>query len=540
MQLRDFLAIIRARWITIVLTLLLVLAATVVTTLRIPPTYQASARVFLAASSSPKTSANAGGGYLLTSADLNTYVELLNSPVVLDPLRKTLGVSPSTPLVVTAVVSQSSPVLDITVQAESPKLAADAANAVGPELAKVGGAYAPLLASAGQGVTATAISSATAPSRPISPNLPRNVALGLLAGLGLGIGLALIRHFLDTRVRTEADVRALSDRPILGSLRLLPKSNDSDLVVEGDPHGLAAEEYRRLRTNLQFADVTTGGKHSFAVSSAMPSEGKTTTAVNLALAMADSGARVLLVDADLRHPSVAGAMGIEGGVGLTTVLLAHTTIENAAQRWGDTTLYILPSGAIPPNPSELLGSSAMEALFAQLLAAYDYVIVDAPPILPVVDPVLIDRLVGGMLIVVAADRTLKRDLAQAVRSLNVVEARIAGFALNMVQNSDSASRYGAYYPHGRNSRATRGGRASRIEKRRSRPVEAPHAITPAPVPTSPTTPSVPAPPSPAPTGQPFLSAAEDVLGWSSATQEDFGTSDTSPVDSRGHGRRFAD
>ena len=553
MQFRDFLAILGARWRTVAVTMLLVLAAAVLTTLQMPRVYEAKARVFMAASTAP----DGRGGYVLTSSDLTTYVELLNSPVVLDPLRKTLGVEPGTPLQVSAGVSAATPVLDVTVQAGTAQLAADAANAVGPELAKVGGAYAPLLANSGQGVRATAISPAAVPSAPVSPDVARNVLLGLLAGLGLGIGLALLKHFLDTRVRTEADVQAVSDRPILGSLRVLPKSDEAQLVVQTDPQGLAAEEYRRLRTNLQFADITTGGQHSFAISSAMPSEGKTTTAINLALAMADAGARVLLVDADLRHPSVAKQLGIEGQVGLTTVLLGRTTVEDAAQRWGETGLYVLPSGAIPPNPSELLGSAAMETLFAQLLDSFDFVLVDTPPIIPVSDPVLIDRLVGGMLIVVAADRTLKRDLTQAVRSLKVVDARVAGFALNMVQNSEASSRYGAYYDSSRAKRKSRVKRsddsaATTAGELPAAPVRAitpptsaspetpPPARTPAPI-AAPVAPGSPKPPAGTPsTPEPDASATV----WAGDPSMEFGAAEPPAPTSSGsgstkEGRRFA-
>ncbi|MEA5153902.1 polysaccharide biosynthesis tyrosine autokinase [Raineyella sp.] len=448
MQFREFLAILGSRWKTVLVSVLLVLAATVVTTLRITPTYETTAQVFFSAEA-PRTANNTGNGYVLTTNDLGTYQQLISSPVVMDPLRQQLKLPAGTPLTISAKVAEGSPMLDITARSSSAQMAADAANAAGPQLASIGKDFAPLLNSAGQNVKATTISAAAVPTRPVAPNLVQNVVLGLLAGLALGIGLALLRHFLDTRVRSEGDLRAISDRPLLGKLRQLSKGTANAVVMNSDPHGVAAEEYRRLRTNLQFADVTTGGKHSFVISSVMPGEGKTTTAVNLAIALADSGARVLLVDGDLRNPSVAAAMGLEGNVGLTTVLLGRATVGEAAQKWGDSTLYVLPSGAIPPNPSELLGSRATETLFEQLLAAYDYVLVDSPPVLPVIDPVLIDRLVGGMLMVVSVNTTLKRDLAQAVKQLKTVDAKVAGFALNRMPNDDSSSRYGGYYAYGR-------------------------------------------------------------------------------------------
>ena len=238
------------------------------------------------------------------------------------------------------------------------------------------GEFSTLLKSSGQKVVSTPIQPASAPAQPVSPNPTRNLALGLLAGLVLGLGLAFIRHALDTKVRGEEDIRAHSDAPMLASLPL--ERSVAELVsVEEDPHGRHAEAIRRLRTNLMFVDVTTG-RHSFVVTSAMPGEGKTTTAVNLALAMADSGRRTLLIDADLRNPSVARTLGMEGSVGLTTVLLGDAEVGDVIQAWGTVGLHVLPAGQVPPNPSELLGSAPMEALLTRLMQEYDFVLTGAP------------------------------------------------------------------------------------------------------------------------------------------------------------------
>jgi succinoglycan biosynthesis transport protein ExoP len=236
----------------------------------------------------------------------------------------------------------------------------------------------------------------------------------------------------------------LSDRPLLASVPMDKTVKDRPLTMVTDPHGMHAESIRRLRTNLLFVDVTTR-KHSFVVTSAMPGEGKTSTIVNLAMALADTQVRVLLVDGDLRNPSVAKSMGLEGGVGLTTVLLGAATPEDVVQQWRDSSLFVLPAGQVPPNPSEILGSEPMATLFDHLTKEYDYVLVDSPPVLPVIDAVVINKLVGGLLFVVAADRTRKRDLQSAIRALSTVEAAPAGFALNMVTSGPSDPyRYGYY------------------------------------------------------------------------------------------------
>jgi capsular exopolysaccharide synthesis family protein len=218
-----------------------------------------------------------------------------------------------------------------------------------------------------------------------------------------------------------------------------------------------------------FVDVTTG-KHSFVLTSAMPAEGKTTTTINLALAIADAGSRVILVDGDLRNPSVAKAMGIEGGVGLTTALLGRASLAEVIQPWGQTGLSILPAGEIPPNPSELLGSRPMAELFEKLAVDFDFVIIDSPPLVPVIDAVLLQRLTGGLVMIVAAERTRKKDLANALTSLRTVDVAPAGFVLNFVQVSASDPyRYGTYrYQQTTASKATKPARKQRRSRSGSR------------------------------------------------------------------------
>ncbi len=447
-QFREFLVVLRARWRTIAACTLIVLGAVAAYTLTQTPTYTASARVYFSATGGSQEKVAQQGTYIITSQDLNTYIEVLHSPAVLDPLHAELGLPAGAPLNISASVPPQASVLDITASDGTSAGAARIANAVGPQLARVAAKFSPLLASAGQTVETTSITPASAPDAPTSPNVRRNLALGLLAGLVIGIGIAFARHALDTKVRSEADVKALSDRPMLAALPLDRGGKGKPLTMITDPHGMHAEAIRRLRTNLLFVDVTTG-KHSFVVTSAMPSEGKTTTIINLAMALADSGGRVLLVDGDLRNPSVAKSMGLEGGVGLTTILLGAAGVDDVIQQWRDTSLYVLPAGQIPPNPSEILGSEPMETLFDHLTKEFDYVLVDSPPVLPVIDAVVINKLVGGLLFVVAVDRTRKRDVQSAIKSLSTIGVTAAGFALNMVSTGPSDPyRYGYYRNEG--------------------------------------------------------------------------------------------
>ena len=463
MQFTELLGVIRQRWRLIVACAVLAVAAAVAVTLTTTPVYEARARIYMSAE---RTSGSSNGSvFVLTSEDLDTYVSILDTPAVLGPLRKELGLEPGHPIQVSAQTSGSTSILNITARASDGEEAADVANEVGPQLGKVAGEFSTLLKSSGQKVVSTPIQPATAPSRPVSPDPVRNIGLGLLAGLVLGLGLAFIRHALDTKVRGEEDIRAHSDAPMLAGLPLESRGSKRGLIsVEEDPHGRHAEAVRRLRTNLMFVDVTTG-RHSFVVTSAVPGEGKTTTAVNLALAMADSGRRTLLVDADLRNPSVAKTLGMEGSVGLTTVLLGDADVHDVIQTWGSAGMDVLPAGQIPPNPSELLGSAPMEALITRLVQEYDFVLIDSPPVVPVIDAVVIERLTGGLLMVVGVDRTKKKDLTAALKQLGTVGAHVSGFARNFVVSKGSDYRYGY---HSYEEQVTKDRRSARREQVKSR------------------------------------------------------------------------
>ena len=186
---------------------------------------------------------------------------------------------------------------------------------------------------------------------------------------------------LDTKIRNDDDLRSITASPVLGSIAFDETVPSHPIVIADEPHSAPAEAVRRLRTNLQFVGAASESK-SLVITSSVPGEGKTTTSINLAVALADAGNRVVLVDADLRRPSVAEYMGLEGAAGLTTVLIGRAGVADVIQPWRSSGLDVLPSGQVPPNPSELLGSSAMRVLLEQLSESYDVVLLDSPPLLP--------------------------------------------------------------------------------------------------------------------------------------------------------------
>ena len=282
------------------------------------------------------------------------------------------------------------------------------------------------------------IEEAQVPDKASSPKILQNLGVGLIVGLLVGLGVAVLRHVLDTRVRNEDDVRAVTASPILGVVAYDQDVPSHPVILRDEPLAAPSEAVRRLRTNLQFIDIADRPK-SIVISSSIPSEGKSTIAINLAVSLADTGARVILVDADLRRPSIAEYLGIEGGVGLTTVLIGRAEVEDVVQPLGKTSLDLLPAGQIPPNPSELLGSMAMADLLERLSASYDMVLLDSPPLLPVTDAVVLSNLAGGALVVVGADRIHRPQLQQSLDSLETAGAHVFGIVMNKIASREAAA-----------------------------------------------------------------------------------------------------
>ena len=454
MTISDFLSALQQRWRIIVATLLIVVATTAVVTMQTPLVYESSTRVYLLASGE----GGSGNAYNMPSSEKETLVQVASSPVVLDAVREQLGLPAGTPINVTARTSGDTNLLDVTARSNTPDGAQQIATAVPQELAAVARNFAPSLAMSGQTVDAQVIAPAGTPGAPVEPDIVTNLLLGALAGLLLGIAFAVLRHNIDTRVRSQRDLASLSDRPLLASIPVTDGTEAGhELYVESDPFGAQAEAVRQLRTNMLFVDVTTGG-HSFLLTSSLPGEGKTTTTVILGLALADSGLKVLILDADLRHPTVAKTLGLESAVGLTTVLVGAAEPDDVIQQWAGTNLHILAAGEVPPNPSELLGSGAMRTLFHQLTEQFDFILVDTPPVLPVTDALVVSRLTSGSIMVVASGTTRKRHLAEALRVLGTADVELGGFVLTKAPAAPTA-----YYYYGGGTQTSEYGetRASR-------------------------------------------------------------------------------
>jgi succinoglycan biosynthesis transport protein ExoP len=455
-ELRDYLRILRKRWIVIVSLTLLGIAVAAGSTILTTPTYRASTLVYVQVQSSGTVGDLAQGSSFIQS-QIKSFAEVVSTPRVLDSAIKSLRLDESAETLATSVAA-SAPVdsvnIEIAVERDSPGDAAEIANAVTASFRDVVGE---ITATSGtesaSEVSVSVLKEATVPSAPIAPNTPLNLMLGLLVGLAVGLGIAILREVLDTRVRGERDVSGITSAPIIGGISFDASAVDKPLIVQDDPHSVRAEAFRTLRTNLQFLEVESGAR-SFVITSSIPSEGKTTTSANLAIALADSGAHVVIIDADLRRPKLASYMGLEGAVGLTDVLISRAELADALQPWGRNNLVVLPAGTVPPNPSELLGSRAMASLIRTLESDFDVVLIDLPPLLPVTDAALVSKLTRGAIVVVAAGRTHKGELAGAIATLENVGANIAGVIITMLPTKGpDAYGYGRYgyggYGYGR-------------------------------------------------------------------------------------------
>jgi capsular exopolysaccharide synthesis family protein len=284
---------------------------------------------------------------------------------------------------------------------------------------------------------------AEVPPGPYTPNHGRDWLMALVLGLALGVALAYAVEYLDDTVKIPDDVTRRLRLPLLG---LVPAVSGGKVPVLTNPvpHDFG-EAFRSLRTSLVFTNGTEG-KRMIAVTSTQPLEGKTTTACNLAVALALGGSRVMLIDADMRRPGLHRTMGLQNEVGLSHVLTGQARVREAVQRTSEPNLYVMTAGRTPPNPSELLSSSRMQNLLSNLEAGpFDWVIIDTPPVLAVTDAVIIAPYVSGIVFVVGAEMTRRAHAERAIETIQSGKPNIIGAVLNRVDLNRNKYYYSRYY-----------------------------------------------------------------------------------------------
>lgn len=425
MHLRQTLRLIIARWPTIISLMLLAVAAAALLTYRTTPVYESTAQVYV-------TSTQAESAVDDTPTQrVESYARLVRGDRIAARVIDSLGLSISPESFsekVSSEVESGTTIVRVSVSDRNSDLARQMARELSREFVD----YAGELEGGGSNpnVRATVIDEASAPGNPVSPNTAVNLLLGGLIGLALGLVIAVIRALVDTSIKSADDLHLAVDATLLGSIAYDTTVPRTPLITSLDSHNPRLEAFRILRTNLQFIEIDRLSK-VFVVSSSLPDEGKTATATNLAIAMAQSGKQACLVEGDLRRPRISDYVGAERSVGLTTVLLGRLPLDQALQPVLTPGLEVLTSGPLPPNPSELLQTNAMAELISELRIRFDVVIIDSPPLLPVTDAALLASIADGVILVVRHGKTSREQVRAAVERLESVGSRILGVVLNM-------------------------------------------------------------------------------------------------------------
>jgi non-specific protein-tyrosine kinase len=291
-------------------------------------------------------------------------------------------------------------------------------------------------------VEARVIEDAQTPRNPVSPRPNRSLVIGLLLGAMVGVAVGLGLDALDRSVKSPEDAEGLVDAPSLATIPRIRDLSRAATLVADDALSPAAEAYRALRTAVRFLEPDEPIS-TLVVTSASAGEGKTTTATNLAIALAQSGERVILVDADLRRARLADSLGLVGGLGLSDLILRTASMDDVLLGWREL-LAVLPAGTVPPNPAELLGSQRMATVLAELAGRCDIVVIDTPPVLPVTDAVVLAAQADATLLVARYGKAQRSLVVEASKRLRGVGAYVVGSVLNAAPEAKAQDYYEAY------------------------------------------------------------------------------------------------
>lgn len=448
MNLQDFIKLLRIRWITIIVTALATLLGAIVFSLMTTPLYEASTRLFVSTASG-STLSETYQGNRFSQERVASYTQLITGQTIAQRVIDKLGLSMSAAALQERVTAGSKPntvLIDVSVLDASPVKARDIANSLSDEFV----AMVRELETPEDGSTpdsrVVVEQRASIPSSPVVPKTARNLALGLGLGLIFGVAFALLRDLMDNTVKDRVDLESITHTGLVGSIPLDKERRQRAAIAFDSDNTSIAEAFRKLRTNLQFLSVDNPPR-VIVVTSSMPSEGKSTTAINTALALAEANNSVVLVDGDMRRPTLAKYLDLIGQVGFSTVLSGRADLDEALQKTRFPGLTVLTSGTIPPNPSELLGSQSARKLLAELRSRFDYVVVDSTPLLAVTDAAILAAGADGVLIMARHGHTKREQLSQAVGSLESVGAPLLGAVFTMLPTRGGGSysyTYGYY------------------------------------------------------------------------------------------------
>jgi succinoglycan biosynthesis transport protein ExoP len=432
--LTQFVQAVRRSWVAVVaLTILGALVAVAVALLQ-TPTYVANAQLFVSVSDHITDGTDLSNGGTFAQSEVQSFRDVVTSPLVLEPVLAHLKLRTSTQALASNVgvtVPLNTVLMDLSVKDTSPTRASDIANEIARQSIVV---IEALVTPRGQNVspvTVTVTQWATTPLTPATPRKNLYLALGLLTGLVLGCCAAVARESVDRRVGGQQPTDEIANAPVLGVIGEASDMAKEPLVTHdlGSPR---AESFRQLRTNIRSRSFDHPVR-SLVVTSSVAGEGTTTTATNLAIAFAQGGNDVILIDANLRNPGIADLLGLPPETGLSSVLRGDLSLDGALRSWrDDLPLRVLTSGPLPPNPSEVVGSAQMAGLIRHLVGTGATVILDTPPLLPATDPALLAQFTDGALLVTRFRSTRVDELSVGASALRAAGATLLGVVVNRV------------------------------------------------------------------------------------------------------------
>lgn len=461
MTLLDAVRLSRAHWLHLVVLTLVGVAAAFVLTERMPSVYVADASGYVVVSGEQRSSGEGLAATTLGGTKADSYLPLVTGRAVAQRAIEATGIDASPAQVaarVSASVADNSVVLRVTASGPSAEESRVLADAVIAATAVEADRLERVATSTSDGsplVRIVPIETAL-PGTKVAPDPQRNLAVGAVVGLGVAYALVLLRRQLDTRVRTVEDVEELVGASVLGVVPTTAELGRETARGRLDELGPAAEAFRQVRTNLRYLSVD-GSLRSLVVTSANPHEGKSTVSATLARTLSEAGQPTVVIDADLRRPTLAKVLDQSGRVGLSQLLSGQVKLKDALQETDHPNLFFIAAGRVPPNPSELLGSQRMHALVDHLSKDH-VVILDAPPLLAVTDAGVLAAMTDGALLVFAVGRTQKEHAKHATKLMAQVGARVLGVVLNLApkravgsvlygQGHGTSSGYGSYTSH---------------------------------------------------------------------------------------------
>jgi succinoglycan biosynthesis transport protein ExoP len=428
---RYFAALYR-RWFVVVLVGLLGLGIAAALTSSNSGKYRASTSLFFSVSGASSVS-DLSQGATYTQNLMPSFAALATTASVLDPVIQQLSVHKTDAELAREIrvkTTAGAVTMQIFVTDASAQQSAALANAVAAQLAKSVGTLSPAVTQGGaKQLNATVVAQAPVPRQALATTgKKQRYAEGLLGGLVIGVLVVLLIEMLDTRVRNEVELRQVTAAPVMGRVTAARHP-----LLLGDTEGRAGEAFRALRANV-FA-VGGHGAKSVVIAGSAPGNGATTTAINLALVAAETGLRVLLIEADMRRPTAASYLNLPQTPGLIAVLANRGSLAGAVQTLPGYGVDVVPAGGTPANPGELIGSAEMAELVASVTADYDFVVVDAAPVLLSTDAAVLARYTDGALVIVDTRSTTRRQLADAIASLHRAGATLLGVVMNKAEVS---------------------------------------------------------------------------------------------------------